>query len=51
MASIFYIMKITPIICSWAKGPDIQACQKPFLTEVLSYFIVVLYYYSIFTTF
>lgn len=41
-ASIFSMIKTTPIICSLARGPDAQASQKPFLTDVINYFTVVL---------
>lgn len=40
---IFSMMKMTPIICSLASGPEEHANQNPFLTEVISYFMVVLY--------
>jgi len=41
---------MTPIICSFAKGPDEQAKQNPFLTAVNISFGVVLYYANIFCT-
>lgn len=36
-------MKINPIICSLANGPDPQASQNPFWTAVKSSTVVVLY--------
>jgi hypothetical protein len=36
-------MKITPIISSFARGPEEHARQNPFLMAVKSYFGVVLY--------
>lgn len=42
-AFIFSMMKITPIICSFAIGPEAHANQKPFLMAVINSAGVVLY--------